>query len=116
MSEPMHLVHIDVGGPAYLMPLGGKLRPFELHPYCGPSPCHAVTGEILEHIPTGFWDAWERWDKGGRQLDSDVCVLPDWCDRCKGSGDEIRHLGGKHYELVGQCLKCKGAGVMPTPE
>lgn len=101
--------HISFGGDLLLMPLGAKEVLFELHNYLGPHPVSKKTLAPLERIPHGFWDAYERWDVGGRQVDGETCVLREWCQLCKGSGEEMRHLGGKHYECVGKCKSCNGA-------
>jgi len=98
------------GGPTHLISVRGKDVPFEFHPYCGPWPVHKITGELLKKEPPGFWDAIERWIKGGSKLDGDNCLVPQWCVACKRSGDEILHIGGKHYEIVGRCQSCEGRG------
>jgi hypothetical protein len=58
-----------------LMPVGGKTVLFELHHYCGPIPCSKRTLEPLSRIPAGFWEAYKRWDQGGRLVDGETCVL-----------------------------------------
>jgi len=110
-------MHIDVGGPTYQIQLGGKWRPFEDHPYCGPTPLNGRTGEPLTSMPAAFWDAINRWAVGGKQLDGERCRVPSWCPTCKGEGDEWRHIGGKHYEIAGPCKTCGGKRIeTPTPE
>ncbi len=104
------IIHISLGGPTLQIEVGGKLVPFEMHPHCGPHPCHKTTGELLKRIPPGFWEAIDLWVKSGERLNGGRCIVPDVCRDCEGRGDVIKHLGGRHYEMVGQCAKCKGRG------
>jgi hypothetical protein len=103
--------HVDFGGDELLMPVGGKTVLFEMHHYFGPVPLNKKTGSGLENIPKGFWDAWERWDLGGKLVNENVCVVPEWCSLCRGRGEEVRHLGGRHYQVVGECKKCHGKKI-----
>lgn len=111
-AEHIHPVCLLLGGPTYLISVRGRIVPFELHPYCGPNPVHKITGEPLIHIPPGFWDAIERWEKGGSKRDGDICLVPEWCRACDGRGDEIKHIDGKHWEVVGKCERCDGTGLL----
>lgn len=104
-------VHMALGGPTLFIQVGGRQRPFELHPYFGPSLLHAATLEPLANIPKEFWDAIDRWQLGGKKLNGDVAIATAWCPTCKGSGDEIRHVGGRHWEIVGKCKACNGNRV-----
>lgn len=105
--------HISFGGDLLLMPLGTKTVLFELHRFFGPHPVNKKTYDPLERIPCGFWDAFDRWDAGGRLVDGETCVIKDWCKTCQGSGDESRHLGGRQYEIVGECKTCNGSRLAP---
>lgn len=105
--------HVSFGGDMLLMPVGNKTVLFELHYYCGPMPCSKKTLGHLANIPKGFWDAYERWDAGGRLVDGDACVVHDWCRECRGSGHEERHIHGRHYEVVGKCQVCNGSRFEP---
>lgn len=100
--------YIDYGGDELLMPVLGKLMLFEMHHYFGPIPLSKKTGSSLTNIPRGFWDAWERWDLGGKLVNENVCVVPNWCAACRGRGEELEHLGGRNWRVVGQCKKCEG--------
>lgn len=104
--------HIDFGGDDLLMPIGDKQVLFEMHHHFGPIPLNKRTGECLRNIPSGFWDAFKRWELGGKLVVGNLCVLPKWCDACRKTGDEIRHIGGKHFEIIGPCKKCEGKRVV----
>ena len=98
-----------LGGPTYLLPAADKVHLFEVHPYCGPTPV-GKRGDPLASNPTKrFWDAYERWDLGGRQIadDGKTCVVPEWCGFCGGSGyDEIERVGNQ--VVIEECPKCDG--------
>lgn len=108
----MRVACILVGGPNYW--LDGWLM--ELHPYCGPSPVNPKTLEPhdQQRIPKKFFDAFYRWDAGGRKFYDQmrgrypVCRIPNWCDECSGTGDNYKHIVGKHYMYAGTCPKCEG--------
>jgi hypothetical protein len=99
-----------LGGPIHHITVRGKDVLFEVHPYCGPHPIHKRTLDPLDNIPPGFWDAIQLWIDGGKKLDGDKCVVPSKCSKCESSGFITRHLGGKHYEVVGKCEVCDGRG------
>lgn len=103
--------HISLGGAMLLMPVGGKTVLFEMHDVFGPIPCSKVTQEPLATVPSGFWNAYERWDIGGKLVDGNLCVVPSWCATCGGTGDHLRHLGGKHWEDLGPCRACNGKRI-----
>lgn len=109
----MNAVCVMLGGPTYWINVRGKPLPFEDHPYCGPTPvAKNDLAQPREVIPAGFWEAIELWEKGGRVMDGDKCVVPLACKSCDGSGDNVRHLGGRHYEIVGRCEECAGKGFV----
>jgi len=110
------MIHLSVGGPTHQINVRGRQVPFEMHPYCGPTPVHKITGDPLLNTPPGFWDAIDLWIRGGKKMDGETAVVPAACADCDGSGDEMKHLGGKHYELVGRCKACKGKGVIHKRE
>lgn len=103
-----------LGGPVYKMPVNGKIRLYEMHPYCGPSPLNHRTGDPfdVDKAPAGFWKAWDLFDAGGRKMDGDLCLLPKWCETCRRTGNETKHHGGRHYEIIGPCKACNGARVV----
>ena len=106
------VAHLSLGGRTIVMPIGkSKTVLFEMHNYFGPIPLNKRTDEPMDRIPKAFWDAFERWDLGGKMMDGDTCVTPSWCEECGGHGDKTRHLGGRHYEIIGKCDKCKGARI-----
>lgn len=113
MQDGKVVGHVSFGGDLLLMPIGTKTVLFELHHYFGPHPVSKKTFDPLERIPKGFWDAWERWDVGGRLVDGDLCILRHWCKVCDGSGDETKHIGGRNYEIVGKCKTCNGSRLAP---
>lgn len=104
---------ITVGGPELLMPVGLRTVLFEMHQYFGPVPMSKTTGSALANIPRGFWDAFERWEAGGKLVVESLCVCREWCSRCEGLGDETRQIIGRHYEVLGPCKRCNGDRLEP---
>ena len=104
---------ITLGGPDLLMPVGSRTVLFEMHGYCGPMPISKKTGEELKRIPAGFWDAYDRWVAGGKLVADGVCYVREWCPKCRGCGEERRHIGGRSYEFIGDCKDCSGSGLSP---
>lgn len=101
---------VTVGGPILLMPVGiGRLVRFEMHSYCGPCPV-TKTGSEMRSVPNGFWDAVDRWCAGGKLVDGDRCVVPLWCKRCRGQGNEAEPIGGRHFTAT-TCVMCHGKKV-----
>jgi hypothetical protein len=105
--------HISFGGPELLIDVNGKTMRFEMHSYFGPQPVTANGNEMVR-IPAKFWDAWERWDKGGRIVDGNVCVVPQWCSACGGSGCTGRRISSRTMVDVVTCASCKGNKVAMT--
>jgi hypothetical protein len=56
------------------MPVGKRRQRFELHSYHGPMPCRKDGCTTLRCL-RGFYDQYEKWEKGGRLVDGDVCVV-----------------------------------------
>lgn len=104
--------HISFGGDLLLMPVGSREVLFELHHYCGPIPCNKKTLDPMDRIPTGFWDAFERWDVGGRLVDGELCIVRHWCKACNGSGDDMQ-VSVRHRKTVGKCKTCNGSRLEP---
>jgi hypothetical protein len=98
-----------IGGPTLFMPMRGKLWPFEMHPYMGPCPLSPKKHKPLNthREPPGFWDAWERFDLGGRVIDGTTCVVPEWCEVCERSGYE-----SEKRMVIGPCNSCNGKRVL----
>jgi hypothetical protein len=93
VREPNGMVmHVSIGGPRLLMPIGehGKTVRFELHNYFGPCPRNKTTDAELTRVPKGFYEAFERWEAGGKLVDGDLCVLPAICPHCGGLGFDGR--------------------------
>lgn len=102
-------MHVSLGGPILLMPIGvsGRTVAFEMHRYFGQSPVNKKTGAELKNTPSGFWDAFELWDAGGKLVRGNVCVVPVQCDECDGFGFMVDRSSGRN--VVGhKCDKCNG--------
>lgn len=102
--------HISFGGPELVIGVNGKVMHFEMHRYFGPQPC-TKDGNELTRIPKAFWDAWERWDKGGRLVNGNVCVVPQWCSTCKGAGWTGKRISKRTVVDVVDCPSCNGRKV-----
>lgn len=101
--------HMAIGGPDLIMPLAnGKTQLFELHNYFGPIPLNKRTGESISRIPKAFWDAWELWDRSGKLIQGNVCVLPNKCPLCNGLGFEVEMLDSRNGVIGDECLLCEG--------
>jgi len=109
------LGHLSIGGPVLKIIHNGKTVHFEMHDYFGPQPVNKNYSE-LRRVPRWFWDSWERWDLGGRLIEDDVCVVPDWCQACGGSGMTGRRISARTMVDVVACAKCHGHKVESHPE
>lgn len=108
-DEKQNIVgHVSLGGDLLEMPVNGKFVLFEMHRYFGPQPVIRKTLYCLQRIPAGFWDAYERWDAGGKMMNENVCVVPAWCSLCRGSGNE-EDPSAKGMAIT--CRACNGTKV-----
>lgn len=111
----MQMICVLVGGPTYYMPgVQGRDWPFEMHPYMGPCPLTPKMHKPMEikNEPPQFWKEWELYDLGGRKMDGDKCIVPQWCAACRGIGSVLEHLSGRQYLDKGPCPSCAGTRVV----
>lgn len=108
---------MTVGGPTYEIQAAGRIFGFELPHGCGLVRVDRKTGdELPKEPPKAFWDAIERWEAGGRQMDGQKCIAPRWCGRCRGLGvvDDPAvdpALQRKRSRFVVTCPACEGKKV-----
>lgn len=100
--------HISFGGPELLIDVKGRTMRFEMHSYFGPQPV-TKRGEQMVRIPFAFWDSWDRWDKGGRLVQGNVCVVPEWCKTCNGTGVTGHRISPRTMVEVVACSECGGS-------
>lgn len=87
-------VCLDYGGPTLKISVGGVIHEFEDHPYCGPVKL-TKRGEPSSHQPGDFLLAASLWYQQGKLVENGLC-------RWKHEAEPIlRHMGGKHWALVG---------------
>ena len=80
----------------------GMVHDFEDHPYCGPTLLNR-NGEPLRRQPRRFLEAASQWYQNARRIGKDG--LCEWFEPQKNI---LKHLGGNHYEVVGQSPLVKG--------
>lgn len=87
-------MHIDVGGPDFVIQVNGMRHTFEMHPIFGP---HRLNkdGSISACQPQDFLEAASLWDQQGQKVEDCLCV---WFHKPK---EILRHLGGRNYEITG---------------
>lgn len=95
----MHDIHISLGGPVRIIAVGTKKWHFEDHPRCGPVVVDR-RGDPIEQ-PSGaspFWEAVSLWYAQGKRTQE----VSDgtWCIWDKPKPLRMRHLGGRHYQLI----------------
>lgn len=98
----MELIHISLGGPIHTIQVNGRRVTFEMHPYCGPIAINKRTGESLKHQRMDFLTAVTQWVKGGKRTENDLCV---WYHE---PVEILKHLGGRHWKLVGYAQEKRG--------
>lgn len=102
---------VTVGGPTLRMPVGnGRVIAFEMHRYFGPMPM-TKTGEEMIRPPMLFYSAYELWDNGGRMVDGDLCIVPEICRTCWGSGVAVIEQSSKRSARVKTCTRCNGTKI-----
>lgn len=96
------VICVLLGGPMRRIQVNGKIYEFEMHPYCGPTLLNKRTGSPLKHQPNDFLEAASLWAQQGQRLDDGLCR---WDHPAKPI---LRHLGGRHYQMVGEHPPEKG--------
>lgn len=104
--------HLSLGGPILRMQCDKRIQHFEMHNYFGPMPCKQ-NGDESERVARGFWDHFERWQLGGKLVDDDLCIVPEWCSACEGSGEEAEQLSPRRFMSLGPCKACGGKRISP---
>lgn len=104
--------HMSLGGPTLYLETNGKMFVFEMHYYFGPCLLTPKTEEPTNRNPPKvFWDAYERWEIGGKLVDGSNCVVREWCRMCKGTGNingKLIQVGRRRgFEAV-TCPDCGG--------
>lgn len=79
------MICVLTGGPMFDIQVNGKRYHFEMHPYCGPT---LQSNEFLE--------AASLWAQQGQKVEDGLCV---WHHPPK---DILKHLGGRHWQIIGQ--------------
>jgi hypothetical protein len=86
--------------------VNGITHHFEMHGYCGPINTNAKGDPIT---PLGarhpFWEAVTLWAQQGERIADGVCVWEE------APSPILRHLGGKHYEVIGYEQARQGVGA-----
>ena len=82
------------GGPMRKISVGGKIYEFEMHPYCGPTILNRK-GSPAAIQPRDFLHAASQWAQQGERMEGDLCR---WDHEPK---EILKHLGGRHWKLVG---------------
>lgn len=85
----------DCGGPMLKIQVNGRIIEFEMHPYCGPNILNK-RGEPLAHQPQDFLEADSLWAQQGKRMENGLCR---WDHKPEMI---LKHIIGKHYEVVGE--------------
>jgi hypothetical protein len=91
----MNAIFVLMGGPEHDISVNGKIYHFEMHPYCGPIALNKRNGEALKHQFGPFLEAASLWAQQGRRVENGMCI---WDREPKPI---LKHLGGRHYQIVG---------------
>lgn len=105
--------HIAIGGPILKMPCLKKIQLFEMHNYFGPIPCKK-NGDESKTSAKDFWFCYERWNKGGKFIIGELCVVPDVCHACEGRGCVVEQIGPRSFNVTGTCEHCHGSKIEPV--
>lgn len=108
--------HLAIGGPTLFLFVGVERFAFEMHNYFGPMPLTPKTLEPTCKLPPQrFWDAYERWELGGKLVAGSICDVPEWCQHCEGKGHTISdtktRIGRIMAHETQQCPMCHGAKI-----
>lgn len=97
---------IDCGGPEFDISVNGKIFHFEMHSYCGPVALDkrkGKEGSPLKNQPQEFLEAASLWAQQGQNIDGKgLCI---WFHEPK---EILKHLGGKHWKIIGYEPSVKG--------
>lgn len=92
-----------VGGPMFKISVGGKIYEFEMHPYCGPTLLNRRGDPLpLDKHPKDFLEAASLWAQQGQKTEDGLCVY------YHEPKEILKHLGGRHYLLVGHEPRVRG--------
>jgi hypothetical protein len=92
---------LDVGGETLRICVAAEVYEFEMH-YLGPMPTTKAGAERKLGNRHPFWEAVSLWCEQGKQVDADgLCVwsVPPPL--------KLKHLGGKHYLIVGEAKEAQ---------
>jgi hypothetical protein len=90
----MNVVCILTGGPTLKISVKGKVYSFEDHPYCGPVVL-TRRGDPASVQPMAFLKAASLWYAQGKRVEGGLCR---WDHEPK---EILKHLGGRHWQIVG---------------
>ena len=90
LGRPM----LDVGGEMLKISVGGRVYEFEMHPIFGPALLDR-NGNALDKQPIPFLKAVSLWAEQGRRMESGLCRWDH------GSEPITKHMGGRHYKVIG---------------
>lgn len=93
-DQPAKFIHVSLGGPMRKISVNGKIIEFEMHPYCGPVILDRHGSEAKDQ-PVDFLEAASLWAQQGQRMDNGLCR---WDHEAKPIK---KHMGGKHYKIVG---------------
>lgn len=93
---------LDAGGPMFKISVGGRVFEFELNQFAGPNVLDSK-GRPFEDQPTGFLLAASLWIQQGKRMEGGLCRWDHEPVPIK------RHLGGKHWLLVGHEPAVRGS-------
>lgn len=95
------LVHISMGGPDFTIQVRQKRYTFEFHPYCGPIVLKRNGGAAASQ-PNFVMEACSLWAAQGKKVENGLCV---WFHEPKPI---LKHLGGRHWQIVGEHPAVRG--------
>lgn len=98
----MQIVCLLYGGPARkIFDRMNRVWQFEDHPQCGPSVVDRHGDPLTNQPPESspFWEAVNLWYAQGKRTKPPV-GKDVWCVWDRPTMRKMRHLGGKHYQLV----------------
>jgi len=99
--------HMSLGGPVLEIVASGKLFAFEMHNYFGPQMVTPQRHEPTDaDLPKAFWDAFERWELGGKIVEGIRCVPPSWCRMCDGDGYILGEKVRIDRKLCSEAVTC----------
>lgn len=92
-NNPMRVL-ISRGGPMRRISVNHKIIEFEMHPYCGPTILNRK-GEPAAKQPHDFLHAASLWAQQGQRIEDGLCR---WDHEPK---EIVKHIGGRHWKLIG---------------